>query len=143
VRRRAEHDQPAILQDQRNAERGQDLTISSGTLGLGGAGAGDAGDDKAMEQPSERENDRPGEEGGDDRSTARTQECRQPAGGGQVERRIHTQHQKVALGEIDHPHCAEDDAEPDTHQRIGASDQDAGGERLQEIDKRKGHGATI
>jgi len=143
VRRRAEHDQPAILQDQRNAERGQDLSVSSGTHGLGGASPGDAGDDKAMKQPAQGENNRPGEEGGDDRPAARAQKCRQTAGGGQVEGRIHPDHQEVALGEIDHAHGAEDDAEPDTHQRVSASDQDASGKRLQKIDKRERHGATI
>ena len=76
VRRRAEHDQPAILQDQRNAERRQDLSVSSGTLGLGDTGAGDAGDDEAMDQPAEREDNRAGEEGGDNRSAARAQKCR-------------------------------------------------------------------
>ncbi len=53
------------------------------------------------------------------------------------------EHQEVALGEIDHPHRAEDDAEPDAHQRVGRSDQDAGGERLQEIEEREGHRTTI
>ena len=58
-----------------------------------------------------------------------------PAAGRQIERGIHAEHQEIALGEIDDPHRAEDDAEPDAHQRIGAADQDPGGQRLQEIDE--------
>ncbi len=54
--------------------------------------------------------------------------------GGQIEGGVHAEHQKIALGEIDDAHRAEDDAEPDAHQRIGAADQDAGGQRLQKID---------
>ena len=86
---------------------------------------------KRCTQPADREDDRPGEKRRDDRPGIGTEKRQHAVPGRQVERGVHAEHQEIALGEIDDPHRAEDDAEPDAHQRIGAADQDAGRERLQ------------
>ncbi len=53
----------------------------------------------------------------------------------QIIRRIHAEHHEVAMGEIHDAHHAEDDAEANAHQAVGAADQQAGRHRLEEIDK--------
>ena len=89
---------------------------------------------KRCKQPAQREDDRTGQERRDDRPGIRAEKTEDSETGGQVEGGIHADHQKVALGEIDDPHRAEDDPQPDAHQGIGSADQDARGERLQKID---------
>ena len=56
--------------------------------------------------------------------------------GEEIERRIHAEHHEIALGEIDHPHDAEDQPEPDAHQAVDRADQKAGGQRLQKTFQR-------
>ena len=60
-------------------------------------------------------------------------------GGEEIERGIHAKHHEIALGEIDDAHHAEDQPEPDAHQAVDRTDQEAGGQRLQEAFQRLGH----
>src|SRR5262249_22155942 len=50
---------------------------------------------------------------------------------------IHAEHEEFAMGEVDHPQHAEDQREPDAHQRVDAADENAGEDELAE----RGHGA--
>ena len=86
-----------------------------------------------MQQPPQPEDQRPGQERGDDRSAIGAEKRQHAKPRRQIEGRVHAEHQEIALGEIDDPHRAKDDAEPDAHQRIGATDQDSGRKRLEEI----------
>jgi hypothetical protein len=112
-------------------------------LDIGNAGPGHPRHDKAVHQPSDREDDRPGEKGRYDRPGIGTEKCQHPVSRRQIERGVHAQHQEIALGEIDDAHRAEDDVEPDAHQGIGAADQNAGRERLPEIDHQKWHRRSL
>ena len=100
-------------------------------LGAGDVHPGDAGDEKAMQHVADDEQRRSREQRtgvGADHGP----EPRQNAeGGDEIEGEIHAQHQKLALGEIDDPHHAEDDAQADAHQPVDRPDQDPGGERLE------------
>ena len=110
-----------------------------GALDVGDPGPGHPRHDKAVHQPADREDDRPGEKRRDDRPGIGAEKSQHAVSGRQIKRGVHAEHQEIALGEIDDPHRAEDDVEPDAHQRIGAADQDAGRERLPEIDHLKRH----
>ena len=59
--------------------------------------------------------------------------------GEEIERRVHAEHHEIALGEVDHPHDAEDQPESDAHQAIDRADQKSGGQCLQEAFQRLGH----
>jgi hypothetical protein len=83
-----------------------------------------------MQHPADREDHRAGQKGRDDRPGIRPQKRQHAITRGQVEGRVHAEHQEVALREIDDVHRAEDEPEADAHQRIGAAHQNAGGERL-------------
>ena len=92
-------------------------------------------DQEAVQQPADGEHDRPGERGADDRAGIGAEEREHAEAGHQVVGGVHAEHHEVAVGEVHHPHDAEDDAEPDAHQPVGAADQQAGGERLQRVDQ--------
>jgi len=64
-------------------------------------------------------------------SYGRSQEPQQVEGRDDVEGEIHAEHQEFALGEIDDAHDAEDDPEPDAHQAVDRSQQNACRERLE------------
>ena len=51
----------------------------------------------------------------------------------QVEGRIHAEHQKIALSEIDDAHDPVNESEADTHEAVDAADQNAGRKRLQDV----------
>ena len=61
-RLRAEQDQPAVLQDQRDAERQDELRVVALALGRDRASAGDTRDQEAMDQVAEDEQDGAGEQ---------------------------------------------------------------------------------
>ena len=71
---RAEQDQAAIRQHQRDAEREDDLRVVPFGLGRNDARAGDARDQVAVQQPADDEDDRPGERRADDRGRHRARE---------------------------------------------------------------------
>jgi len=51
----------------------------------------------------------------------------------QVEGRIHAEHQKIALREIDDAHDPINESEADTHEAVDAADQNTGRKCLQDV----------
>ncbi len=139
ARQRAEQDQAAVRQHQRNAEREDDLRIVALGLGRDDTRAGDVADQEAVHQPADRKHDRPGQDGARDRTDIGAEKGQHAEAGHQVVGGVHAEHHEIALGEVHHPHDAEDDAEPDAHQAVDAADRDAGGERLENVDQEPVH----
>ena len=98
------------------------------------AGAGDARDQVAVQQPADAEHDRPGQRGAGDRTDIRAEKGEDAEASHQIISDVHAEHHEVALREIHHAHDAKDDAEADAHQAVGAADEQAGGQRLKEVD---------
>ena len=101
-------------------------------LERGGARAGHARDQRLVDQEAEREQHRRREQDrdiGPDDAAERRLHAQEREG---VEGDVHAEHHEVALGEVDHPHDAEDHREADAHQAVDRADQGARGERLQE-----------
>ena len=131
--RRAEHDQPAVLQDQRDAE-GDDKLAEMAIVDRCPRCAGRRrGDQELVQQRAAGEHDRPGAERADERADIGAEEGEHAAAGHQIEAGEHAQHQQLALGEVDDAHDAEDQPEADAHQAVDAADGDAGGERVQHV----------
>ncbi len=94
--------------------------------------AGDPGDQEAVQQVAADKEHRPRQQRAGERPDIGPEKGEQAPDDEDVEIEIHAQHQKLALGEIDHPHHPEDDAEAEAHQPVDRADQQAGGERLDE-----------
>ena len=133
-RRRAEQDQAAVREHQRNAEREDDLRVMPFGLGRDHPRARDMRDQEPVQKPTEDEHDRAGDRRRDDRAGVGSEKNQHPEAGHQVIGDVHAEHHEVALGEVHDAHDAEDDAEPDAHQAIGAADQQARRHGLEEID---------
>ena len=95
------------------------------------AQAGDPGDQEFVQQRTAGEHDRAGAERADERTEIGAQESEHAGACDQVKAGVHAEHQQFALGEVDDPHNAEDQPEPDTHQAVDAADGKAGGNRVQ------------
>jgi hypothetical protein len=48
-------------------------------------------------------------------------------------REVHPQHHEVALREVDNAHDAEDEHQPDAHERVDAADEQSGGDVLEKL----------
>jgi hypothetical protein len=125
----------SIGEHQGDAERDDDLGVVALRLGRHHARTGDLRDQKAVQQPADREHDRPREHGADDRAGIGAEERQHAEAGDQIVGGVHAQHHEIAVREVHDPHDAKDDAQPDAHQPIGAADQQAGGKRLQRVDQ--------
>ena len=132
-RRGAEQDQPAILQDQRDAQRHDQLAEMALVQRAGGAQPGHARDQEFVQQRATGEHDRSGQQRADERADIRAKERQHAAAGDQIQAGEHAQHQQLALGEVDDLHDAEDQPEPDAHQSVDAADRDARGKRVQHV----------
>src|SRR6266508_5563177 len=93
---------------------------------------GDPRDEKAVESVARDEQRRSGQQRAGVRADQRSEKRQRAEAGDEIEGEIHAKHQELALGEVDDPHHAEDDAEPDAHQAVDGADQNAGDERLKE-----------
>ncbi len=133
LRRGAEHDQTAVLQDERQAKRDDELAEMPLVERARGAQAGDARDEEFVQQGAADEQHRPGGEGGDERPDIGSEERQHAPAAEQVQRDVHAEHQQLALREIHHLHDAEDQAKPDAHEPVDATDGDARGERVQHV----------
>jgi hypothetical protein len=69
----------------------------------------------------------------DERPPVGPQEGEDPPLADQVEGGEHAQHQELALGEVDDPHDAEDEAEADAHQTVDAPDRDARRDGVEDV----------
>ena len=98
-----------------------------------GTEAGDARDQELMQQRAAGENDRPSQQGADERPDVRAEECENAAAGDEIQAGEHAQHQQLALGEVDDSHDAENQPEADAHQSVDAADRDARGKRVQHV----------
>ncbi|MGY4458780.1 hypothetical protein ACVWYI_002740 [Bradyrhizobium sp. LB13.1] len=85
-----------------------------------------------MDEIAEHGKHGPGEQDRDERPDGIAEQRLDPGGGEEIEGDIHAEHHEIAVGEVDDPHDAEDQAEPDTHQAVDGTDQKACGERLKE-----------
>ena len=92
-----------------------------------------------MHEVTEHSQHRAGQQDRDERSEGVAERGLHAERGQEIERRIHAEHHEIALGEIDHPHDAEDQPEPDAHQAVDRADQEAGGQRLQKTFQRLCH----
>ena len=82
---------------------------------------------------------RAGQQDRDERSEGVAESGLHAERGEEIERRIHAEHHEIALGEVDDPHDAEDQPEPDAHQAIDRADQKPGGQGLQKTFQCLGH----
>lgn len=105
--------------------------------------AGYAGDQQAVDGVTEHREDRAGQQN-------RNKGSDHVAEGGlyaerreEIERRVHPEHHEVALGEIDDPHHAEYESEPDAHQAVDRADQKSGGQGLQKAFDELGHRRSL
>ena len=132
-RRGAEHDQAAVLQDQRDAQGDDQLAEMTLVERARRAQAGHARDQELVQQRAAREHDGTGQHRADEGADIRAEERQHAAAGDQIEAGEHAQHQQFALGEVDDPHDAEDQPEADAHQSVDAADRDARGQRVQHV----------
>ena len=132
LRCRTEQNQTAILENERNTQRQNELSVMAIPFDSGYADAGHARDQQAVQQVTAHEQDGPGADRGDEGRGNRPQHSDSAEGSGQVQGDVHSQHQEVALREVDHPHYAEDQAEAKAHQAVDAPHQQPGRQRLQE-----------
>ena len=98
-----------------------------------GAQSGHTGNQETMQQRTSSKDDRTGTDGTDKRAGIRPEEGEPTTAGHQHEAGEHSQHQEFALGKIDDPHDAEDQAEADTHQPVDATDGQTGGNGIQYV----------
>ena len=105
-------------------------------LERGGARARYARDQGKVDGVAEDGQHRTGKQDRDERSEGVAESGLHAERGEEIERRIHAEHHEVALGEVDDPHDAEDQAEPDAHQAIDRADQKSGGQGLQKAFQR-------
>ena len=132
---RAEQHQAAVGEHQRDAEREDDLRVVPLGLGRDDARAGDLRDQVLMQQPADRVDDGARKQRPDDRADIGAEDGERSETGDQVERDVHAEHHEVAVGEVHDAHHAEDDAEADAHQAVGAADQQARRHRLKKVDQ--------
>ena len=81
-----------------------------------------------MEQVAAHEEGGPREDGAHERGRGRAEEGERSPHAHEIEGEIHAQHEEIALGEVDHPHHPEDEAEAHAHEPVDAAEEDAGDE---------------
>jgi len=131
LRRRAEQDEAAVLQDEREAEGENELRVMPFALGSGDADAGHARNQEAVKHVADGEQRRARKQRAGIGTGDWPQEPQHVEADDEVEGEVHAEHQELALSEIDDAHHAEDDSKADAHQAVNCPDQEASDERLE------------
>jgi hypothetical protein len=132
-RRGPEHDLPAILENQRDAQGDDQLTEMALIQRTSRAQAGHARDQELVQERATGKEQRAGTDRADEWPPVRAEERQRSAPGDQIEAGEHAQHEELALGEVDDPHDAEDEPEANAHETVDATDRDARGHRVQHV----------
>ncbi len=132
-RRRAEQVEAAILQNQGQAQRQDQLRVMAFGAQRAAAHAGDLADQQPVHQDAREKNDRPRNQSGHVRPDGRTEARVDAEHAEGVIGHVHAEHHEVAVGEIDHAHDAENHAQAHAHQAVDRPGEQPRDQCLQEV----------